>query len=881
MVPKLSPEELERLALRRASKSSGAVETSPAESFEEELSEAEPSSPAPVPGSGRRPSQTPAAPRPRRSTSEGPAARRTKPVRASTARRRGKQSRWRWALLAAAFGVTVVSGLIGWWRPGGGAGGGGNSVLAAAPVAATTSEVPFSEVQPFFQQFCYDCHSGAEAEGGFAIDSFTDTESIKSSRRRWERVFKLVKVGNMPPADVDQPSEEERRRIVDWLDRTLFYVDCDAPRDPGRITVRRLNRTEYNHTIRDLVGVDFEPAADFPSDDVGYGFDNIGDVLTVPPLLIEKYLAAAEEIAARAILTRDPNYLRETIPWPELRTDGAVHDSEEGKVLVSRGTVSRRITFPRKGEYAIRVEASADQAGPEPARMEVAIEGGGKQVFDIRGQRQRETYEFRTTVEEGRFRVGATFLNDFYNEKTREDRNLYVHALSVEGPFGVPPDYPESHRRLIVARPGEGVTAEAAARQNLLPLLRRAFRRPVSDADADRYVQFVTQTLQRGESFERGMQIALQAVLVSPEFLFRVETPGAREWTGQSVRISDHELATRLSYFLWSSLPDEELFALAEAGTLHEPQVLRAQVRRMLADDRVDRLASSFAGQWLGLRKLATNEVAPDPAVFPQFNEQLRRDMWRESELFFGSIVREDRPITDLISGRYSYLNARLARLYGLEGVEGDEFRRVDLPASQRGGIVTQASILTLTSYPTRTSPVKRGEWVLSNLLGDAPPEPPPVVPALDETQKAHPHLSLREQLVLHRADPGCASCHVVMDEIGFGLENFDAIGRWREKDGDHPIDSAGTLPSGESFRGPAELVEILARRRDDFARCLTEKLLTYALGRGLEYYDRCTVNDIVRSLRENDYRFSALVEGIVMSEPFQKRRAGATAASP
>ncbi|MCA9056253.1 MAG: DUF1592 domain-containing protein, partial [Planctomycetaceae bacterium] len=406
------------------------------------------------------------------------------------------------------------------------------------------------------------------------------------------------------------------------------------------------------------------------------------------------------------------------------------------------------------------------------------------------------------------------------------------------------------------------------------PLLRRAFRRTVTDDEVAAYAAFVQQAIEQGDSFERGMQIALQAVLVSPQFLFRVEAPGADEWTGGAESLNDFELATRLSYFLWSSLPDDELLSLAEAGKLRDVDVLQQQADRMLRDPKAQALIENFAGQWLGLRKLATNEVAPDPMLFPEYTPELRKDVWKETELFFGHIVREDRPITELIDGRYSFLNGRLAQLYGVEGPSGDEFKKFEFNDGRRSGVLTQASILTLTSYPERTSPVKRGEWVLTNLLGDAPPEPPPVVPALDATQSSHPDLPLREQLVLHRADPGCASCHKVMDEIGFGLENFDPIGRWRDQAGGHPIDAAAQLPSGESFNGPAELVEILAARREEFTRCLTEKLLTYALGRGLEYYDRCTVDRIVSQTQAADYRFSAVARGIVSSEPFRLRRA-------
>jgi hypothetical protein len=369
------------------------------------------------------------------------------------------------------------------------------------------------------------------------------------------------------------------------------------------------------------------------------------------------------------------------------------------------------------------------------------------------------------------------------------------------------------------------------------------------------------------------MQITLQAALVSPHFLFRVETDKREQTADGRQALNDFELASRLSYFLWSSMPDDELFQLAEQGTLHEDAVLEQQVRRMMADPKSYALIQNFGGQWLNLRRLATDDVAPDPEKFPEFDDALRRDVWHETELFFASVVREDRPLTELLTARYTFLNERLAKLYGIDGVDGDEFRRVDLADGHRAGLLTQASILTLTSYPTRTSPVKRGQWVLENLLGDKPPDPPPLVPGLEETQKANPDLSVRQQLEIHRADPTCASCHKLMDDIGFGLENFDAIGRWREEDGGQPLDTTGTLPTGESFSGPIELIAILSGRDQEFAACMAEKLLTYALGRGLEYYDKCTIDEIVQESEANDFRFSSLLTSIVRSEPFRMRR--------
>jgi hypothetical protein len=503
--------------------------------------------------------------------------------------------------------------------------------------------------------------------------------------------------------------------------------------------------------------------------------------------------------------------------------------------------------------------------------MKLALDGDDVKTFDVEGRRTLAIYEQRFTAKEGDQRIAISFINDFYDEERGRDRNLFVHSVEVEGPFGLGDNLPETHRRIVAVKPNGNRTADDAARENLKPLLKRAFRRPVNDAEVAQYAKFAQLAVGRGESFERGMQVALQAILVSPHFLFRVEDDSRKDSQGRQT-LSDYELASRLSYFLWSSMPDDELFRLAEQKKLRDDKTLEQQVRRMLADEKAGELIENFAGQWLGLRKLATNEVEPDNELFPEFNDQIRRDMWEETERFFGHVVREDRSVLDLINGRYTFVNERLAKFYGLEGVEGNEFRRVEFDQQPRAGIVTHPSILTLTSYPDRTSPVKRGEWVLANLLGDAPPDPPPLVPALEETSKANPDLPMRKQLELHREDPGCASCHVVMDEIGFGLENFDAIGRWREKIGKHPVDAVGTLPSGERFEGPVELVQILMQRKDDFARCLTEKLLTYALGRGLEYYDRCAVDEITGRLKENDYRFSALVTGIVQSEPFRLR---------
>lgn len=748
----------------------------------------------------------------------------------------------------------------------------------AAPDAGAGAGAPppqdfAADVRPFFEKYCFDCHAGESAEGELDFLAYADVAAIQADRRHWERVFDRLRVGAMPPADSDQPPEDERKRVVDWLDKALFFVDCEVAPDPGRVTIRRLNRAEYNNTVRDLLGIDFQPAGDFPSDDVGYGFDNIGDVLSIPPLLIEKYLAAAEQVADAAILTEDEYRLVLRVEDDALRGRDAGDGPNGTRVLASSGSVRGEFTFPSDGEYVITVEVGAEQAGDERAKFELRDDDQVLAVMDVTGDEDPEPYRHQYRAKAGQRRIAVAFVNDYYNEEAGEDRNLYVRAISVEGPLGPPTELPRAHRELIGIVPSDSVAVDEAARANLRNLLDRAFRRPASEDELRQYAGLAAMAVERGESFEHAMQITLQALLVSPHFLFRVETDKRDQTDDGRQALNDYELASRLSYFLWSSMPDDELFRLAEQGTLHEEAVLDQQVRRMMADPKSYALIENFGGQWLNLRRLATEDVAPDPEKFPEFDDALRRDIWHETELFLASIVREDRPLTELLTARYTFLNGRVAKLYGIEGVDGEEFRRVDLTDGRRAGLLTHASILTLTSYPTRTSPVKRGQWVLENLLGDKPPDPPPLVPGLEETQEANPNLSLRQQLEIHRADPTCASCHKLMDDIGFGLENFDAIGRWREEDGGTPLDTSGTLPTGESFSGPIELIAILSGRDREFAACMAEKLLTYALGRGLEYYDRCAIDQIVEDCESSGFRFSSLLTAIVRSEPFRMRR--------
>jgi hypothetical protein len=600
----------------------------------------------------------------------------------------------------------------------------GPSVSQAAPPAFE------KEVAPLVQKYCLRCHGGAKPKGGVALDRDRSEAAVLKNRVVWEKAGDNLRAGEMPPAGARRPSASELELLNRWFEGVVFQGGCTGPKDPGRVTVRRLNRAEYNNTIRDLLGVDFRPARDFPADDVGYGFDNIGDVLSLPPLLMEKYLSAAEEVVNRAF--KDPK-LRE------------------------------RILIRKLGER------------------------------------------------------GASF-------------------------------------------------------QILQAFATRAYRRPATQEEVRRLAQFVRTAQDNGDSTEMGLKVALTAVLVSPHFLFRVELDrGARDGKA-STPLDEWELASRLSYFLWSSMPDEELFRHAREKTLANPGVLEGQVRRMLRDPKARALADNFASQWLQTRSLES--CNPDPKQFPTFDDGLRRAMLRETELFFLHIVREDRSILDFLDADYTFVNERLARFYNLKGVTGEQFRKVSLAGTARGGVLTQASVLAVTSNPTRTSPVKRGKFILDNILGAPPPPPPPEVEQLVDDKGGELKGTLRQRMEQHRVNPSCASCHQRMDPLGFGFENFNAIGRWRTHEGANPIDASGVLPDGQSFKGPAELRKVLLKKKEQFSRCLAEKLLTYALGRGIERADHCFVDQIAANVAKKNYSFGALVIEIVGSDPFRKRSA-------
>ena len=730
------------------------------------------------------------------------------------------------------------------------------------------------QIVPLLDKYCYSCHGNGKKKGDFVLDVYKAQADAVNDPKAWEKVLENMRSHTMPPEEKPQPNLEEAELISKWIEAQVFACDCDNP-DPGRVTLRRLNRAEYNNTIRDLVGVPFQPADDFPADDSGYGFDNIGDVLSVPPVLMEKYLAAAEKIMEAAIVAEDPAKARiRRFPGAEL--DGsAPADAIDGggKKLTREGDIFVRFTVTQPGEYALRAMAYGDQFGPEPPKMKFRLNKEDLQTFDVPSESDKpQLFEVKVKLAAGTNRFSAAYLNNLVNNtdkdpKKRGDRNLNIEYLEIAGPLDVPlPPYPETHRRIFLGDGGSTNQIERA-RAIISRFATRAFRRPARADEVERLVKFVQMAQKQGDTFGRGVQLALQAVLVSPNFLFRGELQPEPNNPKAVHPINEYALASRLSYFLWSTMPDAELFALAEKGKLRKN--LDAQVKRMLKDPKSRALVENFGGQWLQLRNLRI--ASPDAKTFPSYDDELRTAMQHETEAFFEHIVREDRPVLDFLNANYTFANERLAKHYGLNGVTGEKFQRVSLKGTGRAGVLTQGAILTLTSNPTRTSPVKRGKYVLENILGTPPPPAPPNVPELQEVKLTG---TLRQRLEQHRENPTCASCHARMDPIGFGFENFDGVGAYREKDEDFPIDPSGQLVSGESFNGAPALAAMLAKsKREEFVRCLSEKMLTYAIGRGPEFYDKCALDEISKGVSKKGYRFSSLILEIVRSVPFQQRR--------
>ncbi len=725
---------------------------------------------------------------------------------------------------------------------------------------------------PLVKKYCAGCHNPGTRSGGIVLTAFANEAAVLKGRNVWEKVSHNLESRHMPPPRASKPTDAERAKLVAWIDTFLSTAQC-VIEDPGRVTMRRLNREEYNNTIRDLVGVKFRPADDFPSDDVGYGFDNIGDVLSISPLLMEKYLSAAEKVAALAIVV--PAYSGASSRIDLAKLEGGLA-AEIGRIQNTNGEVFVQHDFPTDGDYIVRTTCFGRQVGPEPVKMALRLDDKELTQAVVAGDRRNPSLiQSKTKLKAGAHKVSVAFLNEFHRENdlnpVTRDRVLTVAGLEIIGPMTLKNQaLPESHSRIIFVKP-VGANQAECARKIMSEFARRAYRRPVTADEVERLVRIVDLALKNGDTFERGIQLGVQAALVSPNFLFRVETDPYPNNPKASHFVNDYELASRLSYFLWSSMPDDELFLLAKNGVLHDKKVLEMQSRRMLRDPRAHSLVDNFADQWLTLRNIAN--VNPNPSQFPAFNNELRAAMRKETELFFENLLKQDRSVLEFVDANYTFLNEPLAKHYGISGVQGDEFRRVSLAGTQRGGLITQASILTITSNPTRTSPVKRGKWILEQMMGTPPPPPPPGVPDIDDEKNVPLKGTLRQRMEQHRKNPMCASCHAQLDPLGFGLENFDAIGAWRTKEGDLPIDSSGILPDGRKFRGPGELKQILLGKKDLIVRNLTEKMLTYALGRGMEEYDKCACRDIAKVTANNNYRFTSIITEIAKSDPFRKRR--------
>ena len=758
----------------------------------------------------------------------------------------------------------------------------GLSALAApqqkkpAPKAA-----PFErDVLPVVQKYCLGCHTAPKGAGGINLSGEKNFAAALKGRLTWDRVSAAVLEKRMPPADAPQPTDAEREKLGHTLESLFSQVDCQL-NDPGRVTMRRLNRAEYNNTIRDLFGITLRPADDFPNDDVGYGFDNIGDVLSISPLLMEKYLAAAEKVAAEAIVPPGLGSRPLRAAGQQLAGAGSVVTNSAAPEPYQMGQTGDSATavfdFPVAGTYTFRIQAYEDHADPRNAKMGLTFDGRPLPAVDVSGVAANpQLIPITVTVTEpGRHRLRATFLNnnnakdgtpeDRPFRKLGQDRNLYINYVELQAPASV-------KRGMSVPLPADDSEAawNSTARTFLADLAKRAFRRPVTSTELAKLVTItqIAREKKSREEFPEGIQLAVRAILSSPSFLFRPELDAKPNDPTARRQLTDYELATRLSYFLWSSMPDKELLDLADQGKLNQTPVLLAQAKRMLKSPKAAALAENFAGQWLQLRKLAV--VQPDDRTF---REPLRRAMEAEPMRFFTGVVQEDRSILEFINADYTYVNEPLAKHYGLTGVTGDTFQKVALPSGQRGGVLEMAGVLTLTSNPSRTSPVKRGKWVMENLLGTPPPPPPPNVPLLEAQKGAITAETLRKRLEIHRTNPACANCHAQMDAIGLALENYDLVGKWRDNDGGKPIDTAGVLPDGSKFDGPEGLKKVLLKKKGLFTRTLTERLLTYGLGRGIERTDRCNLDSMAKSVENKGYKFSAIIEAVITSAPFRERR--------
>jgi hypothetical protein len=779
--------------------------------------------------------------------------------------------------------------------------------IAGGILAALSATFAFQQTSPatpqraMLDKYCVTCHNQRLKTGGLTLDNL-NLDKVGDNAETWEKVLRKLHGGMMPPQGMRRPDETTVNQFTGWLETSLDGAAATHP-EPGRSTLHRLNRTEYGNAIHDLLDLDIDATSLLPADDEANGFDNIADVLRFSPSLLEQYLSASDKIASLAV--GDPAITPVSLVFhapPDLDQERHI----EGLPLGTRGGIQIPYNFPLDGEYDFRVFLLQNIVGyltglEYAHQLEISIDGQRVFLAQVGGEEDNKMSDAnlgvakdtidarlrtRIPVKAGPRTVVVTFLrrnsapSDEPLQPFTHDHDLQnmngvprIDRMQITGPFNPtgPGDTPSRHR-IFSCRPANAAAELPCARTILSNLARRAYRRPVTAADLENLLSFY-QSARNKKTFDAGIENALRLILTNPKFLFRTETDPAGAAPGSMHPVSDLELASRLSFFLWSTIPDDQLITVASQGKLKDPAVLEQQVKRMLADDRSEALVKNFAGQWLMLRNLPN--VQPDPNEFPNFDDNLRQAFRRETEMFFGSIMREDRNVLDLLTADYTFVNERLAKHYGIPGVYGSQFRRVSLTGAKgeaRRGLLGQGSILTVTSEANRTSPVKRGKFILEAILGTPPPAPPPNVPPLKENEGAQA-MSVRARLELHRKNPPCAGCHAVMDPLGFSLENFDAVGEWRTKEPGGTVDPSGQLADGTKIDGPVALRNAIMKHPQQFVRTLTEKMLTYGLGRGLEYYDMPTVRGIARDASRNDYKFSSIVLGIVKSTPFQMRR--------
>ena len=734
------------------------------------------------------------------------------------------------------------------------------------------NEALFNEVLPLLEEYCYDCHGDGAQKGGFAIDELISLGKFDEHHKKWDRVWKNTYNRNMPPANVHQPQDHEISKILSWIEKESFLYDPSQV-DPGHVVLRRLNRTEYENTIKDLFQVTIDAKNYFPADDTGYGFDTIGEVLTLSPLLMEKYMGMAEIVMEKILGPIDDQ--GEVIRFI---ADDITGGRKQGdiRVLPSQGSFTIFHQSDIGGEYEVKVRASASRAGNEIAKMEVSINGSKIKIFAIDSEYpQKSIYAFKYYAKEkSTNEIALSFINDFFDPKNKNpklrDRNLYVEEIEISFPKGIAFKFKDSRNHLLAEWETEKID-EGHVMRSLEQWIPRIYRMRLEEKEMYRHKAFYAMMTKNELSVVEALRQTFKAALVSPRFLFREEKKGDNKSNTNYRQIDEFALAHRMSYFLWSSIPDDSLWELAEKGKLREN--FRQEFNRMISDKKIEGFINNFCGQWLQLRDL--NLVNPNPKQFPRFTDQVRDSMIQETQEFFKYLLIQNLPVDFILGANFSMINQDLAQYYELQGKYDQKFRKVIFQGNdlkKRGGILTHGSVLTITSNPTRTSPVKRGKWVLDNLLAAPPRDPPPDVAELEEFHKeSHKKLTLRQQMSQHSKNPACYSCHASMDNLGYAMENFDAVGNWRTNDGGEPVDVTGRLSSGEEFSGIAELQTfLLQNKKESIVRCITQKLFVYGLGRGLSYKDRIAVDQVVASFGKGQVNFADLLFQVFESQPFQ-----------